>query len=236
MILTWDEARLAFMKDASLYNPGYYASLWSAIRAELRESPRHICDAGCGAGYLSLEMAKHCENVTAVDLSARATALLRENAENLSNLTVKTGDLAALPPEEPYDAMVFCYFGKTPEILKLAKAQCRGTLVMVTRNYTHHRFSLHPTAFDRDTVAYSRNVMDEAGIPYTFAPCSLEFGQPFRSLAAAVQFFSIYGGAPAQEAAVREKLQSTDDPEFPYYLPSTKHMGILTVQTKDIPF
>lgn len=235
MILTWDEVRLSFMKDASCYNPGYYTALWEAIRAQLQEAPRHICDAGCGAGYLSLEMAKHCENVTAVDLSEAATALLRQNAQGLSNLTVRTGDLALLAPKEAYDTMVFCYFGKTPEILKLAKAQCCGTLVMVTRNYTQHRFSLHPTAFDRDTVAYSRSVMEKAGIPYTFAPCSLEFGQPFRSLDAAVQFFSIYGGAPAEKAEVAEKLVPTDDAAFPYYLPSTKQMGILTVQTKDIP-
>lgn len=234
MILTWDDARLAFMKDASTYHDDYYAALWAMILSRLPEIPQHICDAGCGAGYLSLQMAKSCRQVTAVDLSENATALLRENAKRFPNLTVKTGDLALLPPEKPYDAMVFCYFGKTPEILKMAKAQCQGTLVIVTRNYTHHRFSLNPTAFDRDTVAYSKSVLEQRGIPYTFSPCELEFGQPFRSLEAAASFFTLYGGTKASIDDVLPKLRKTDHPVFPYYLPSTKKMGLLTVQTKDI--
>lgn len=235
MILSWDTARLAFMQEASEHNPGYYTALWQAIAEGLPENPHHICDAGCGAGYLSLEMAKHCGRVTAVDLSEKATAFLQKNAAGVDHLTVKTGDIRALPPEVPYDAMVFCYFGKTPDILKIAKAQCRGTLVMVTRNYTHHRFSLHPTAFDRDTADYCRACLEEPGIPYDCRLLDLEFGQPFRSLDAAVEFFTIYGGTPASTEEVLPKLQKTDDPTFPYYLPSTKKMAIVTVQTADIP-
>lgn len=235
MILSWDKARLAFMQDASTYEPQYYSALWQAISEGLPGKPLHICDAGCGAGYLSLEMAKHCAQVTAVDLSADATDLLRKNAASVDNLTVKTGDIRALAPETPYDAMVFCYFGKTPEILRIAKQQCAGTLVMVTRNYTHHRFSLHPTAFDRDTADYCRGCLEEAGIPYDCRLLDLEFGQPFRSLDAAAEFFTIYGGTPAKAEEVLPKLQKTDDPVFPYYLPSTKKMAVVTVRTADLP-
>lgn len=235
MILRWDEERLAFMKDASEYNAGYYTALWQAVAAQLPTVPQNLCDAGCGAGYLSIEMAKHCKQVTAVDISVQATALLRENAAGLANLTVKTGDIYTLPPEVPYDTMVFCYFGKTPDILKIAKQHCRGTLVTVTRNYSQHRFSLQPKAFDRDTVAYCRSVLEAQDIPYTYAPCDLEFGQPFRSLEAAVGFFTLYGGTQANAEAVLPRLQQTGDAVFPYYLPTVKKMGIFTVQTKDIP-
>lgn len=234
MILSWDEKRLAFMKDADAYNPGYRKALWQAILGMLPETPHHICDAGCGAGYLSMEMAKTCRRVTAIDLSEKATAQLREMAADLENLTVRTGDICENPPEELYDAMVFCYFGKTPEILQIAKAQCRGTLVMVTRNYTHHRFSLHPTAFDRDTVEYSRSVLDKASIPYRLKPCELEFGQPFRDLDAAAAFFTLYGGEAVSPEAVLPRLRKTDDPEFPYYLPSVKKMGIITVSASEL--
>ena len=230
MILTWDNARLEYMRDASRYNAGYYTALWDAVLLELPSIPRHICDAGCGAGYLSLEMAKSCQQVTAVDLSADATAFLRKNAERIGNLTVKTGDISALPPKTPYDAMVFCYFGRTPEILRIAKAQCRGTLVIVTRDYTRHRFSLHPTAFDRDTVATCREALEQAGMSYAFSPFAAEFGQPFRSLDAAVEFFTIYGQEPVREEDVLPKLQMTGSAEFPYYFPTVKKMGIFTVR------
>ena len=235
MILSWDEKRLAFMKDADAYCPAYRKSLWQAICNMLPSVPQHICDAGCGAGHLSMEMAKTCPRVTAVDLSVQATAQLRKAAAGIENLTVLTGDINENPPEEPYDTMVFCYFGRTPEILRIAKAQCRGTLVMVTRNYTQHRFSLHPTSFDRDTVASCRSVLEDAGIPYEFKTCELEFGQPFRSADAAAEFFSLYGGTPVAAADVLPRLQETDDPEFPLYLPSVKKMGIFTVAVSALP-
>lgn len=234
MILKWTPAQLAFMRDASSYGSGYYKKLWAAIRALLPQAPESICDAGCGAGYLSLEMARHCDRVTAIDLSQAATDLLRENARGISNLTVRTGDINELAPETPYDAMVFCYFGKTPDILKIAKSQCQGTLIMVTRDYDKHRFSLNPSAFDRDTVSYARSVLEQAGMAFDYTPCELEFGQPFRSLDAAAEFFSIYGDAPASVEEVLPKLQKTDDPTFPYYLPSTKKMGIFAVQTAQL--
>lgn len=230
MILTWDKRRLEFMRDASQYNAGYHAALWNAVSGKLPSVPQNICDAGCGAGYLSLEMAKSCQQVTAVDLSADATAFLRENSKNVGNLTVKTGDISALPPKTPYDAMVFCYFGRVPEILRIAKAQCRGTLVIVTRDYTHHRFSLHPTAFDRDTVVTCRSALEQAGLSYMFSPFAAEFGQPFRSLDAAVEFFAIYGQEPAGVQDVLPRLQKTDSAEFPYYFPTVKKMGIFTVR------
>lgn len=235
MILSWSEEQLAFMADASTYHADYYTALWQAISQTLPQMPQHICDAGCGTGYFSLELAKSCPRVTAVDLSQPATDLLRRNAAGYDNLCVKTGDIEAMPPEIPYDAMVFCYFGKTPNTLRIAKKQCKGTLVMVTRNYTHHRFALRPTAFDRDTVAYCRSVLEQAGIPYTLTPCELEFGQPFRSLDAAVRFFALYSGEQATKAEVLQRLEETDHPAFPYYLPKTKKMGIFTVQTNAIP-
>lgn len=230
MILTWDKRRLEFMRDASQYNAGYYTALWNAVLGKLPSVPQNICDAGCGAGYLSLEMAKCCQQVTAVDLSADATAFLRENSKNVGNLTVKTGDISALPPEMSYDAMVFCYFGKVPEILRIAKAQCRGTLVIVTRDYTHHRFSLHPTAFERDTVVTCRSALEQAGLPYTFSPFAAEFGQPFRSLDAAVEFFTLYGQEPVREQDVLPRLQTTGSTEFPYYFPTVKKMGLFTAR------
>ena len=230
MILTWDKARLGFMEDASTYAPGYYAALWEAISRLLPSVPQSICDAGCGAGYLSMEMAKHCRRVTAVDRSADATAFLQEKAAGIDNLTVRTGDITSLPPETPYDTMVFCYFGRTPDVLRIAKAQCRGTLVIVTRDYSHHRFSLHPTVFDRDTVDSCRSALEQAGLSYHFAPYAAEFGQPFRSLDAAVEFFSLYGQEPVRVQELLPKLQKTDSTEFPYYFPTVKKMGIFTVR------
>ena len=46
----------------------------------LPDIPRnaHVCDAGCGLGYTSLALARHCARVTAVDTSGVALNVLRE--------------------------------------------------------------------------------------------------------------------------------------------------------------
>ena len=66
----------------------------------------------------------------------------------------------------------------------------------------------------------------------------LEHGQPFASLDDAVRFFRIYSrdedpGAVAPET-VLPRLRRTEDVQYPYYLPQTKRLGILTIRMEDL--
>ena len=71
----WDADTIRFMIDACEYAP-YNRELAAYIGPRLAPGA-HVCDAGCGLGYLSLELARHAGRVTAVDRSPEALAVLR---------------------------------------------------------------------------------------------------------------------------------------------------------------
>ena len=80
-------------------------------------------------------------------------------------------------------------------------------------------------------------LLDGYGIPHTGETLTLQMGQPFRSLDDACRFFEIYerSGAAVTEEAVRARLTATGDDEFPWYLPQPKVMGIIQLDSRDIP-
>lgn len=106
----WNEDMIRFLRDASEHSD-YHHLLAEYLAKRLPENA-HVCDAGCGLGYLSLQLAPYCRQVTAVDVSPEALAVLAANCdkEKIKNVDIRCGEIAELPPDEPYDAMVFCFF------------------------------------------------------------------------------------------------------------------------------
>lgn len=235
----WQPRMIGFLRDASEQG-AYHGALAERL---VRHLPRdgHVCDAGCGLGYLSLALARHCRQVSAVDIAPEALAVLRENIlrRGVKNIRTVEGDIAACPPNEPYAAMVFCFFGRTAEALALAHAQCRGKVLLVKRNWAAHRFTLAETPVRGFTLARTRLELRDMGIPHQLEEFSLEMGQPFRSLEDAAAFFRLYSreSAPADISAeeVRARLVPGNCGEFPYYLPSTSRLGLITLDVGDIP-
>ena len=89
---------------------------------------------------MSLALAPYCRAVVAADLSAEAIRHLE--AQPLPpNVEPRRCDVLADTPDEPYDAMVFCFFGRTDEILSAARRQCTGTVAVLKRCGRDHRFS-----------------------------------------------------------------------------------------------
>lgn len=234
----WNEDMLRFMRDAS-ENTDYYRKL-AALLSPALPSSGHICDAGCGMGYLSEQLATYCRQVTAIDVSSGAIREFdsRLNIAPIENLTTRCGDITELSPEVPYDAMVFCLFGSIQSILSIGKAQCRGKLIIIKKDYAMHRFSLGQNPLHHYRYCDAVELLDELAIPYETVKTDLELGQPFRSLDDAVLFFRIYSkDAHPEDITVQSilpRLQKTNDPVFPYYLPQNKKMGILILDTAAI--
>jgi len=235
MMWRWEPQMIRFMRDASEYGD-YHRRLAGLLLPYLRPDDR-LCDAGCGLGYLSLALAPHVGSVTAVDQNADALCILRENCRGqaVSNLTAVCGDLFAAPPHTPYDAMVFCFFGRMQEILTAAAAQCRGRVFVITRNYGEHRFSVgnHPSG-DNGFAGARRFLLDRA-IPFEEMTAALEFGQPFRTFADAKLFFETYSvdadKSLITDAFLRGRLTETGRTDFPYYLPHRRPIGLLIFHT-----
>ena len=238
MMQLWEKDMVRFMRDASEYGT-YNQEIVKRISPYLNKE-MHICDAGCGLGYLSLELAPHVASVTGVERHPDASAVLAENSRRLGldNVIPRCGPIETTGPDTPYDAMVFCFFGGIGEILAIAKEQCRGRVFIVTRNYTTHRFSVgaHKTgSYGRLT---SHETLEKLGIPFEETTLSLEFGQPFRSFGDARRFFETYSVDADKNVITDEFLLEKLVPgegDFPYYMPHRRELAILSFDANDIP-
>ena len=226
----WNDETIRFMEEASEYGD-FHEKLAQRITPFLPKSG-HICEAGCGLGYLSRELAKLCRQVTAADASQRAMDFLmsRPLPENLSPLCIDAFRL-----EGPYDAMVFCYFGRMEEILQIAKKSCRETVVVAKRNCAARRFSLKQNTLGLEGSTAER-IMEDRGVPFKKFPLALEFGQPFRTVEDGVAFFRLHdrSGSLVTPEAVLPRLQPLEHPVYSWYLPSRREMNLYIFSAKDI--
>ena len=153
----------------------YYTDLARELGAFLHPEDR-VCDAGCGLGLLSRALLPYCGHVTAIDRSPAAIADLTARGHD-PRLTALTGDIRDLPPQRPYDAMVFCLFGGTDEILDIAARQCGGTALVVRRDFRQHQFS-SGIRMAGHTAADMEQELRRRGLTCTLRRFTLEFGCP----------------------------------------------------------
>ncbi len=239
MMYLWKPEMVAFMKDASEYNQ--FHKTYAERIAHYIPASAHICDAGCGLGYLSLALSPHYRKVTGVDLAERPLVVFRDNvkAREIKNIQILEADIFEHRPEMPYDGMIFCFFGGVLEALKIGKSQCSGTIVLIKRNWNKHRFSVGESAIVGHTHVGAQLQLESLGIAHRSEVFELEMGQPFRSTADAVDFFSLYDRTSADQSltseAVQHRLIDTDCERFPFYLPMKRQIGMLIIHTDDIP-
>lgn len=238
MMQLWYEDMVRFMKDASEY--GTYNQELARLLAPHLTKQTHICDAGCGLGYLSLALAPYVGRVTSSEKNPDAVAVLTENCRRfgITNITPRCGEIAQLVPEKKYDAMVFCFFGGIHEILDTVKQQCDGQVFIITRNYTTHRFSVGSHNTGSYGYKSTSRTLTELGVPYGETLLDLEFGQPFRSLEDVGKFFRMYSKDEDKTVITEEFLRSrvieTGKEDFPLYMPHQRNLAIIHFHTKDL--
>jgi SAM-dependent methyltransferase len=232
----WTPDMIRFMRDASEYG-GYHDALAQKIAAHLPPQA-HVCDAGCGLGYLSLALAQHAQRVTAVDIAPLAISVLQHSMEqrNIANIQTVCADIGVCNTQQKYDAMVLCFFGSVADTLRIAKEQCSGTVVMIKRDWVGHRFSTEHMVI-RHTIADAEAQLSALGIPHTSERFALRMDQPFRSMEDAEAFFKVYGrGAPKfSRTELVSRLVAQEDDEFPYRYPMENRLGMLVLRAGDIP-
>ena len=234
----WEPDMIRFMNDASRY--GRYDAEVAAELLPYISSYDSVCDAGCGLAYLSMALSPHTGAVTAVDINANVLRAVEENCRkrNIRNLRTYCGDAAALPPDWQFDVMLFCFFGRIDEIVRIAAQHCRKHVFIIKRNYTTHRFSVGRHAMSGDNYEETCAWLDSAGISYESRTLSLEMGQPFESLVDARRFFELYSkdGDPSliTDAFLSERLTETGQEDFPLYLPQSREIGLFHMDADSI--
>lgn len=234
----WTEDMLRFMEDAARWGD-YHRRLAAELAPWLPRDGR-VLDAGCGQGFLTMALAPWCASVTGADRDGRALEWLRAEAGNrgLENVSTWEVDLFSAPARPGgFDAMVFCFFGSVEEILTLAGQYRPKALVMVKKAWRCHRFDAGNRPLRRYTYGEACGKLTEMGIPFAQRELKLEFGQPFRQLEDAERFFAIYkrGETCFSPEEIRARLRETGRADFPWYLPSENHLGLICVHTGEIP-
>ena len=171
-------------------------------------------------------------------MDADELAIKTLEAHLIKGVTAICGDMETPAPEKPYDAMVFCLFGRTEDTLRIARKQCRGKIFLVKSDYSHHRFSAGKVSLGEYTAGSTEAVLHEKGVPYTVERFTAEFGQPFRSLEATERFFALYNRSRSETLSkdeIKARLTAGSSEKFPYYLPHEKALCLFTVETTDIP-
>ncbi len=235
-MFVWNEEMVRFLRDASEYGD-YYRRLAAWIVPHLKGAD-HLCDAGCGLGYLTLELSNYVNHITAVDSCEIALQTLREKARNKQNIHILSGNIKDFTPTEKYEAMVFSFFGKMEEIHPIAKQQCRGTVFLFKKNYVNHRFTPGEYRAGDDSYANAVNWLEKKRIPFIGQTLSLEMGQPLRSLEEARRFFALYSRGDREEitdAFLQTRLLETGRQDFPLYLPQKREVGCLRFAAADLP-
>ena len=233
--MRWTDEAIGLMERAASRAP-YYDEIADVLCASLPAGSR-VCDAGCGLGHLSLALAARGMRVTAVDISAEALCVL-ERLKAGRGIDIRCGRVEEMIPDTPYDAMVFSLFGSAQEVARTAAAQCRGDVFIVARNDDAHRFSVRRHALAHEDYADMRRALDAMGVPYEGTTLAPEIGQPLRDINEARRFFALYSRDDPSlitDDFLRARLVRTDDPDFPYYLPHRRQLGVIHFRAADIP-
>lgn len=230
MMQRWGAEAVRFMRNASEY--GNHYELLAAELLSYLPKDGHICDAGCGLGYLSRELAKYCREVTAVDRSEAALSVLREHCPP-QNLHICCDDIFTM--DARYDAMVMCYFGHTDEILRLA-ARCDGNMIVVRRDCSRHKFSIGTVARNHQNANNLHAELSRMGIAYGTKTLQIELGQPFESVDDAVTFFELYNKSEqaVERGEVQRRLVPTGREDYPWYLPGKRDMELTVFSANDV--
>lgn len=230
MGIVWNRQTVDWVRHASEYT-GYNRALGEILRVHIPAGTT-LCDVGCGAGLIDLELAPHCECITCVDIAPGAVAAVQEEAvaRGISNLTPLCQDGAALEGE--WDTVMALFHGGSCGVQRYFP-HARQRLILGV--YQHPRGSFGPAHRKRvkhHGAAQVRASLDEMGVVYTVEHHALEYGQPLRSWEEAQTFVQAYC-QPMEAWELEEYLHThlcpTDRADFPYYLPKTKEFSLFVV-------
>lgn len=228
--IVWNRQTVDWFRRASQYT-GYNRALGVILRAHIPAGTT-LCDVGCGAGLIDLELASHCGHITCVDIAPGAVEAVRQEAtaRGIANLTALCRDGAELEGE--WDTVLALFHGGSCAMQRYFP-HARQRLILGV--YDHPRGSFGPAHRKRlkqNGAAQVQAALDEMGVVYTVERHALEHGQPLRSWEEAQAFVQAYC-QPMEGWELEEYLQahlrSTGRDDFPYYLPKTKAFSLFVV-------
>lgn len=222
----WDSQMIRWMCEAMDYG-SYNSNLADCIRPHLCKND-YICEAGCGLGLLSLELAKYVRKITAFDRNADALAVLKDRIswKGIQNIETRCSLLDDFQSYETPDAMLFCLFGSAEEMIASAeRLHCEKVIAVLRRQkdelwHADQQLSLEPVSALGWQIC-DRQIMD------------IPLNQPFRNLNDARVFLELYAPKESDSPMTDEELESVLVPvihaTYRYELPVTRRLELLVL-------
>lgn len=231
MRFTWSGESIQWFLDASTYT-GFHSILAQKIAPWL-EPGYSLCDIGCGLGRIDLELASYVRKLTALDINSDVTGILKADAQKqkLHHISVICKNVTAF--EGQFDVVLMSFFGKSEKDMSHYFHLCRKKMIRIVN--VENKSSLYPGRHRRtkkDTASIVSQELAEQGFSYHLDTESIEFGQPFRTKAAAESFVRFHAPeimGQELEKFLQEHLEQTGRSDFPFYLPNQKTLGIFVI-------
>ncbi len=193
MIFWTGESIEWYRRAAATHN--YHQLLAEKVLSYIPNQDRaRIFDLGAGLGYLSLAMAPHAKEVTALDVSLEAIDWLNNEVlrRKVNNVLTVNGDFTKLePPPAMYDAAVLCFFGRLAQVLPRLRQWVKGPIIFITSDSRQKNFGVANRKKNHsaeDSAMYLRG----ENIAYKEERLTLSFGQPFLNREDAGYFLRFY--------------------------------------------
>ena len=234
MRMVWNRQTVEWFRHASDYT-GYNRALGEILRAHIPTGTT-LCDVGCGAGLIDIELAAHCRHITCVDIDPCAVEAVAGEAarRGIANLAPLCRDGAELEGE--WDTVLALFHGGNC-CMQRYFPHARQRLMVAA--YQQLRGSFGPAHRKREKhfgAARVQESLEEMGVAYTVEHHALEYGQPFGSWEEAQRFVAACC-QPMEgwelDDYLRTHLQPTGRTDFPYYLPKTKEFSLFIIQREE---
>lgn len=231
MKIVWNDQSIEWFHSASDYTD--YNKHLAKLLLERIPNRGTLCDIGCGAGLIDLELAEHFQQITCVDIVPEAVASLQRDIETtgILNVTAVCADGAKL--EGTWDTVMTLFHGGKG-VFSSYFPYVKDRLIIVTHGLREERFGPNK---ERCTHCFNiggvREELNALGVQYTMTEEELEYGQPFKNLEDARRFVEAYTDEPEIskiEQYLETYLTKTEDERYPYYLPKKKKFGIFVIR------
>ena len=225
----WNPMIISLMENASARS-NYFDVLAHYALAGLPRGA-HVVDAGCGMGQLAMRMAELGMRVSAIDRSAGAVGYFRTKAKE-RGVALRLADFTQ-PGVLPYgcDRVVFSLSAPMGVAFRCALRARARSIVVISK--AHERRQSEGPRMGNAGMGDVAAELAALAFPCAAHSLELEYGQPFRSLKQAREYYALFrtrdypGGVT--EDQLRGMLQATDDDAFPYYLPVTRRLSLIEV-------
>ncbi len=225
----WNDQTIEWMGAAARHS-NYYKHLARHIRELLPCSPR-LLDMGCGAGFLTRELAVFASSVTAVDINERAISEVRQLGLKNVNAHCCDANTFSRQNRKGFDAVIYCYYGEDEEILRAVQEGLCGLVIAIGSVTDRHNFSSEGVVRKRCFLSLLE-LLERREIAYDLKKFNLDFSQPVSSFAEAMKFHSHYSGRSRalSEQEIKKRLTLSCEGEHPYIIPAVRDIGIAAIR------